>query len=100
MIQGTTPTHTFTLPFSADTIDAVRFTYKQNGKIVLEKENEEITKKDNTVFVKLTQEETLLFDANCTVLLQPHVRTTEGDALVSIPPAKIPVYKLESGKVI
>jgi hypothetical protein len=100
MIQGTTPTHTFTLPFNADTLTAVRFTYKQNGKIVLEKEGADVVKKDNTISVKLTQEETLMFQANCVAILQPHVKTTGGDAFVSIPPAKISVHKLESGKVI
>lgn len=62
MYRVTTPTHTFKLPFEANTIDKLILTYKQNGRIVLEKNKEDVTLIDNKIVVVLTQEETKLFE--------------------------------------
>ena len=37
MIQGTTPTHTFTIPFDVSLIKELKVVYAQQGEIVLEK---------------------------------------------------------------
>lgn len=93
MIQGTTPTHTIHLPFEASTIAAMRLTYEQKGKIVLTKEKDDFEVSGNTIAAKLTQEETLLFDANIQVRIQLHVRTNNGKALATRP-WTVPVYIL------
>ena len=63
MTQGTTPTHTFNLPISTDDVAALRITYEQSGKIVLQKEKEDCTLNDKQVIVKLSQEDSLQFDS-------------------------------------
>ncbi len=99
MTQGTTPLHTFVLPFNTDIIQAVRVSYEQKGKIVLEKSTADIVRSENNLALTLTQEETLLFDANVLVRIQLHILTTAGSALVS-KPKSVPVYILLSKKVI
>lgn len=93
MIQGTTPTHNFTLPFAASQIEALRIAYEQNGKIVLTKEKEDCELSGNKVTVKLTQAETIGFEAPGNVRIQLHIRTTEGKGLVSTPES-VPNYIL------
>ena len=80
---GTTPTHTFILPFDTKTIQKVQIVYSQNDQIVLEKCVEDCTLKENTVCVKLTQEETFLFKSKCSVKVQLRVMTTGGDVISS-----------------
>ena len=82
MIRGTTPTHTFNLPFDAVLIDKLKITYAQNGVVVLTKEKADCKIDGNAVAVKLTQEDTLKFDAS-RVQIQIRVLTTGGDALAS-----------------
>lgn len=84
MIQGSTPMHVFVLPFSTDMIHKVRISYDQKKKIVLTKETIDVSMIDNTIFFRLTQNETLLFDALIPVRIQLHVLTTDGEALPSI----------------
>lgn len=83
MIKGTTPTHTFFLPFETDVIKDVRITYVQNGTVVLNKEAENCTMKGNEVSVKLTQEDTMMFNEGACVEVQVRVLTVAGDALAS-----------------
>lgn len=83
MIPGTTPTHIFTLPFDVAAVAALRITYEQKEKIVLQKELKDCVSDGNTVTLKLTQAESLLFDSNVAVRIQVKVRTAAGDVLVS-----------------
>ena len=83
MIQGTTPTHRFTIPMDASDVQKVRVTYGQSHKVVLTKENEDCRVEGNVVSVKLSQEDTLLFDEFSPVQIQLRVLTTGGDALAS-----------------
>lgn len=83
MICGTTPTHTFTLPFDVDLIKSVRVIYAQDNQIVFVKNTEDCTLADNTVTVKLTQEETLSFDYKKAVEIQVRVLTADDESLVS-----------------
>ena len=99
MTQGTTPLHTFVLPFDTSVIQSVRVSYEQKGKIVLEKETNSFEKTTNALALTLTQEETLLFDALVPVRIQLHILTTGGSALAS-KPKDVPVYILLSKKVI
>ena len=84
MIRGTTPTHTFNLPFEVGFIKSGKVTYSQDGEIILTKEIKECALDGSTITIKLTQEETLKF--NCTkgyVYIQVRLLTTGGDALAS-----------------
>lgn len=85
MMQGTTPTHEFILPFDAATVREVRVTYKQNGATVLEKTETDCTKDGNSIKVVLTQEETFKFDPKYNVEIQLRVLTADGVAMTSQP---------------
>ena len=86
MFRATTPTHTFTIPFSTDKIKEIRITYRQNGKTVLQKTEADCTLTDTAIKITLTQQETLLFNvgsANDRVYIQLRVLTTTGQVLAS-----------------
>lgn len=83
MIQGTTPTHKFHIPIDSSIISSVRITYAQQGRVLLTKETEDCRMSDNVIELKLTQEETLLFDEFSSVQIQVRVLTAGGDALAS-----------------
>lgn len=99
MIQGSTPLHTFVLPFSTELIQSVRVTYEQKKKVVLSKETKDVAMEGNTVALRLSQEETLLFDSLVPVRIQLHILTSGGDALPS-KPKTVPVYVLLDRRVI
>lgn len=99
MIQGTTPTHTFNLPFTTDTISALRIAYEQSGKVVLTKETNDVETTSKTITVKLTQEETLKFDANVPVRIQLHVRMEDDTTMASVVET-VPVYILLDRRVL
>lgn len=85
MIRGTTPTHTFNLPFSTDLVTSARVIYKQGQKEILRKETADFVKAGKSLKVTLTQEDTLLFDCRLMVKLQLRVKTTEGAVLNTKP---------------
>lgn len=66
MRRGTTPMHTFTLPFEVPEGSSVRVVYAQNEQILVERTTETCTIDKNTITLRLTDEETLRFDC------QPH----------------------------
>lgn len=61
MIQGTTPTHTFVLPFQASLVQDVMVTYTQNHQIILEKHSADCIWLDNAIQIHLTQNDTFAF---------------------------------------
>ena len=61
MIRGTTPTHTFTLPFAAEEITQLSIAYAQGEEIVLEKELSDCKLDGYTVSVELSETDTLKF---------------------------------------
>lgn len=82
MRRGTTPTHTFTLPFDTDTLSKVRVIYAQDDIPVLVRDDAELD--GNNVVVKLTQEETLKFNEQKNVEIQLRALTADGeDAIAS-----------------
>lgn len=93
MRRGTTPTHTFTMPFSIPEGSCIRIVYAQNDKIILERTTESCTVDEKKVCVRLTDEETLLFDCSSHWVdgkLQPYpveiqigIKTLAGDKLWS-----------------
>lgn len=80
---GTTPTHTFVLPFEASDFKKIQIVYSQNDQIILEKTVDDCKLNGNVVSVKLTQEETFKFDKQYSVKIQMRVVTPEGDVLSS-----------------
>ena len=83
MRRGTTPIHTFTLPFDVDVVSDARIIYTQDGSIVLKKEVSDCSIEGNTVSLKLTREDTWKFDCRKLVTIQLEVWTPGGDVLVS-----------------
>lgn len=83
MIQGTTPTHRFKIPLDAAIIQRVQVTYAQSGNVLLTKKDTDFRIDGNVLELKLTQEETLLFDEFSSVQIQVRVLTAGGDALAS-----------------
>lgn len=83
MRRGTTPTHTFTLPFDVSMISKLHIIYAQNEQVVLTKSESDATLDGNTVVVKLSQEETLLFDCKRNTEVQVRVLTLGGEAITS-----------------
>lgn len=94
MIRGTTPTHTFTLPFDASFIKCVKVIYAQNDKVIFSKETTDCTLSGNTVTTKLTQADTLAFDCHYAVQIQVRALTLGDDALAS------DIYTVSVGKCL
>lgn len=95
MYRATTPKHTFIFDVDpAETFDKILITYAQNGKIILEKNKEELSFSETmneccgrqyTASLELTQEETNMFSAGSrgVVSIQVRVRTYDGQVLAS-----------------
>ena len=94
MIQGSTPTHLFELPFSTEVINRVRVLYAQGDEVLFVKENDACTFDGRTIKVRLTQAETLLLDHKKPVQIQVRAMTTGGDSLVS------PIKRVEVGQCL
>ena len=92
---GTTPTHTWALPFDASQVAEARAIYKQSGEEILRKETEAFTMDGQQLSVTLTQEETFLFDCRTPVKIQLRVRTTAGKVLKTKPITKTPTECLD-----
>ena len=83
MYRGSTPTHVFTLSIQVEDIKALRLTYAQGGRTVLEKTEKEVKMEGNTVTLRLTQEETLAFGQTAPVNIQLKVLLNSGAVLPS-----------------
>ena len=62
MIRGTTPTHVFNLPIASEEIAELKIIYAQDDNILLTKRKNECEIKEKSAIIRLTQEETFLFD--------------------------------------
>lgn len=85
MYRGTTPTHVFQLSIDTNELKEVKINYSQNGKLVLCKRLCDCEISDGKLTVKLTQEDTFLFECTTAVTIQLRVLTRGGDALISLP---------------
>ena len=83
MRKGTTPTHTFVLPFSVDMIAAARIVYAQNGAVLFVKTGDDLTMEGNKIETKLTQAETMVCHGDGYIEIQLRVRTTDGEVMAS-----------------
>lgn len=85
MYRGTTPTLTFNLPISTNTIAGGFITVAQDGRTIIERPMSTWNISDKQVSVTLTQAETLLLssDAAAKTEVQLRVKTLDGTALAS-----------------
>lgn len=82
MRKGTTPSLTFKLPFEVAMLANAKITLCQED-VQLEKKLCDCETTEDSLTVKLTQEETFMFDCNSIVKAQLRVVTVSGDALAS-----------------
>lgn len=83
IMQGTTPTHSFELPFNTNLIKKLSITYVQNGNIIIKKHIEDCQFDKNVVMVRLTQTDTLEFTPNSKVDIQFKVMDFNGSVTIS-----------------
>lgn len=83
MRRGTTPTHTFTIPFTVDNVKNALIVYTQGDEEILRKTVSQCRMDGNTLSVELTQEDTFLFDCNKKVQIQVRVLTAADKAFTS-----------------
>lgn len=83
MIRGTTPTHIFKLPFDTNLIKCCKIIYSQNNEKILEKETSDCALEAKEIIVKLSQEETFLFDCHYLVDIQVRILAKDGSAIAS-----------------
>lgn len=76
MYRGTTPTLNFIFEYNLENFDITAFylTFMQGNEIVLEKELSELEITENTVTVKLTQQETLSMESNEPIYIQARIK--------------------------
>ncbi len=94
MIRGTTPTHTFQIPFSTNLLNEIRITYAQGNSVIVEKKTEDCILDDMNITVRLTQEETMSFSERKTAEVQLRVLLNDGNVLAT------PVLRLDVGELL
>lgn len=85
---GETDYHIFTLPFSASDISSVLVSYRQKGRVVLEKQAgdyEAVSDSECRVAVSLSQTETMKFVDDEDITIQLNVIGSDGGRSTSIP---------------
>ena len=85
MIRGTTPTHTWVLPFDASLLKEVSITYMQNDEIIVKKTDEYCKTDGNKLSITLTQEDTLKLEAKVKATVQLKAMTASGTVMATKP---------------
>ena len=85
MRRGTTPTLTFTTPYTADLIQNGYITFQQRGTNVLDVplSDPSVTVEDNAITITLTQEQTLSFTTAAPCAAQIRAILTSNKAVAS-----------------
>lgn len=83
MIRGTTPTLSFKLPFSVDTVADGYVSFAQDGQLLIDKKLADCDCGTDSLTVKLTQEDTLKLKDGLPTEMQIRVKTKDGNALAS-----------------
>ena len=99
MIQGTTPIHTFNIPFSTDIVKNVRITYAQNGNVLLTKELVDCDVEGRSISCRLTQNDTFAFDHAFPVDIQLRVLTIDDDAFATRL-YRVSIEEVQDGEVL
>jgi len=82
MYRGTTPEFSFTLPFGIDEVESLLITFKQIDT-VLNFTEEDVEVAGNTVYIRLTQEQTRMFKSNFKCQVQMRVKLNDGTVVAS-----------------
>lgn len=82
MHRGTTPINIFRTDVDLTNASVLFITYKQNGKVILEKSIDEVKIQNNIVSVYLSQKDTLLFMEGI-VTIQIRVKFSDGSTIAS-----------------
>lgn len=99
MIGGTTPRHTFKVPVDTGRIKTIKLVYIQLDEEILTKRTADFTLGDKQISVKLTQEETFLFDYDITATIELRIVTLDGDVL-GIKPRELDLTKYHDDEVL
>lgn len=75
---GCTEKHSFTIPFPPNEISAASIVYQQNGQIVMKKTLQDCAFEGNEMFIRISQEDSLLFADNKPVNIQIKFRLIDG----------------------
>lgn len=82
--KGSTPSLFFNINTPLVNIDKMTMIFSQCGTIILEKNKDDITTVDeDTIKVKLTQKETLMFSSKYEIEAQIRIKYTSGAAVTS-----------------
>ena len=82
MYRGTTPINIFRTDVDLTNASVLFITYKQNGKVVLEKDLQDVKIQKEVITVFLSQKETLLFTEGI-VTIQIRVKFPDGSSIAS-----------------
>lgn len=82
MYRGTTPTNVFRTDVDLSNASVLFITYKQGGKLVLEKSIEDVQIEKKKLIVELSQKDTLLFSEGI-VTIQIRAKFPDGSAIAS-----------------
>ena len=93
-MRGTTPIHTFQLPFSAENVAKAKVAYKEGNNLLFKKNTTDCKMEANSIIVALTREETIKFPDNTIIKVQLEIETKAGESL------KTDVYKLWSSELL
>lgn len=94
MIRGTTPTLEFVLPINADVLSEVFVVLAQRGDVLIEKRLPDCQCNGETLYVRLSQEDTLKLHDRYRTEIQIRAKTATGDVLAS------DVYSVETGRIL
>lgn len=83
MIRGTTPTHTFYIPFETSAIADYKIVYGQRDKPLFEKSKDDCRINGQTIQTTLTAEETYMFDCHFLGQCQIFTELTNGERMKS-----------------
>ena len=82
MYRGTTPTNVFRTDVDLSNASVLFITYKQGGKLVLEKSIEDVQIEKKNLIVELSQKDTLLFSEGI-VTIQIRAKFPDGSTVAS-----------------
>ena len=83
MKRGTTPTHTFSVDVDLTSATVIYLTYKQGNETIVERDINNMTVTSDSIQVRLTQEETLLFNTAVNIQIQIRAGFSDGSRIAS-----------------
>lgn len=84
MSRGTTPSFSFHVSVPIIGTEYYYVTFEQHGQIILEKEDDQVIRVNkDTIKIKMTQEETLLFSSKFPIRTQIRIKYDDGAAVAS-----------------